>query len=208
MNVLLRHFFQDSERTRRLTKLLPEAFAVAANEVLPGSPAIGTLREFVISGFFVQEFGPDIVSFPELGSEKSYNLKIEEMPLSICTVSGYSSIKVKWTVDPSKVEDEIKNYSPQVDIFLVNIQWGKNSDSLFYFPVSTQLDVIGAIGRENYLHAPIGTNHRGISISSGAMRELKSHTESLKAPVEWGPKPRPAEPQERWVEWWKARLQL
>ena len=107
-----------------------------------------------------------------------------------------------WTVDPLKIGLEIaRDYNPEHDIFLVNVFWGKEKDSIFYIPSEVQTETRNCM-KDEYLHARVGTNHRGISISSKAMKKMKADARTLRKSVKWEKVGLSYSPHERWENFW------
>lgn len=208
INVLV-ELFQSPERLSQLTRGLPEAFEIASLEMPKGNPAIGILREDVIIGFFMNAF-PEKVKIPDQGIARGYDVEIDGKKLSIKTASSRTQVKVLWTVDPLKLGSELTKYTPYCDIFLVEIFWGAKSPkpSVFYIPVEVQKSVKEKLDQENkkYLDAKVGTNHRGIYITSAAMNMLRNDFRTFRAEVDWQKKNNLNVNQyRRWVEFWSER---
>ena len=185
MNPHLAELFADASRMARLTEGLPAAFEMAEKEVPKGNPAVGLVREHILIGFFIDEFGEDNVQLPGDGIARGHDILLHGSPLSIKTITGTGAVKVLWTVDPLQIGREIsRDYSPDCDILLLRIHWGKAVDSIFYIPQAVQQEVRDAL-KDGYLHAKVGTNHRGISISSAGMNALLTDGRTLRAGVNW-----------------------
>lgn len=201
MNPCIVDLFENESRMQRLASSLPKAFEMAAMEIPGGNPAIGILREHILTGFFINEFGDKVVT-EEGGITRGKDIYLCEVPLSIKTVTNNGEVKVLWTVDPLKIGIEIsRDYSPSFDIFLVNIYWDKNKDSIFYIPTSVQSEIHHNL-KDKYLKARVGTNHRGIAISAAAMRMMKSDSRVLRWPVNWTKTGVAYTPYQRWEKFW------
>jgi len=203
MNPCIEGLFNDPKRMGRLTSGLPKAFEMAALEVPKGNPAVGILREHVLTGFFINEFGKDRVTPLDDGIKRGFDISVCDHDLSIKTVTGNAEVKVLWTVDALKIGIEIsRDYRPECDIFLVNIYWRKEKDSIFYIPVSVQTDVREEF-KDNYLKAKVGTNHRGIAISNDAMKVIKEDNRVLRQSVKWQLSGIDYKPHDRWEKFWE-----
>ena len=204
MNPCIVNLLNDENKIGHFVQKLPTAFEIVSNEIPSRNPAIGILREHVIIGYLISEFGEDKVSVPTQGNERGFDVVVYDEKLSIKTVTGngHGSVKVLWTVDQSKVDLEIESYQPEYDLFLVTIHWGRTRDSIFYIPTSVQLETYDMFGVE-YLKANRGTNHRGIFISTEAMKALKTHPDTVKSEVTWTKQGMHYTPYERWEEFWK-----
>ncbi len=204
MNSHLHELFLNPVNRERFAKGLPAAFEIVKQRMLPSNPAVGVLREHVITGFLVSEFGKENVQIPKKGNERSYYILLCGEKLSIKTITGDVGLKILWTSDTEKVKREIEtDYKPTQDILLINIFWNEIKDSVFYILLSVQQSVLSRIGRGEYLSSASGTNNRGIEIKRKAVNELKSHSDTLRISVEWGTQnimfP---EPWDEWVKYW------
>ena len=187
---------------------LPLAFAIVKKEMPPGNPAVGLLREDAIIGFLMNKLGETNVQKASSGTDRGYDLIVYGQRLSIKTVTGKGDIKVLWTADTSRVQDEISRiYSPEYDILLVRIHWGKNEKSLFYIPNDVQLEIMERLGRENYLKVASGTNHRGIAINSDATNQLLEHENTIALEIDWEQPDLDYDPIERWRRFWAEQDQ-
>ena len=204
MNRCIVDLLNDKHKIKDFVQKLPIAFEIVSNEIPPRNPAIGILREHVIIGYFIFEFGKDKVSIPTQGNERGYDVVVCNEKLSIKTVTGYGygSVKVLWTVDQLMIDQEIEGYQPEYDLFLVTIHWGRTRESIFYIPTSVQLETYDMFGVE-YLRANRGTNHRGLFINTAAMKALKAHPDTLKSEVTWTKQRTHYTPYERWEDFWK-----
>lgn len=204
MNPCIVNLLNDKNKIEHFVRKLPIAFEMASHE-MPGNPAIGMIREHIIIGYFISEFGKDKVSVPPQGNERGFDAIVCDEKLSIKTVTndGYGSVKVLWTVDQSKANQEIEKYQPKYDLFLVAIYWERTRDSIFYIPTSAQSETHAKLGSLEYLNFRPGTNNRGISLSTEAMKALKSHPDTLKREVNWERQGKHYTPYERWEDFWK-----
>ena len=149
MNPCIANLLNDENRIDHFIQKLPIAFEMVSNEIPPRNPAIGILREHIIIGYFISEFGKDKVSIPTQGNERGFDVVVCDEKLSIKTVTGngHGSIKILWTVDQSIIDQEIENYQPEYDLFLVTIHWEHTRDSIFYIPTSAQLEIYDMFSR-------------------------------------------------------------
>ena len=161
----------------------------------------------MLTGFLIDEFGEDHVVVPDDGVKRGIDVTLHGIELSIKTTTGAanSGVKVLWTVDPLQIGREIaRDYKPECDMLLINIFWGKTRKSIYYIPIEVQLETRAALG-DKYLHAKVGTNHRGISISTLAMKMLKEHEATISAHVNWLESDMHVMPHDRWVDYWSER---
>ena len=203
MNQCIIDLFKN-HRINRLVQGLPKAFEMATQEIPKGNPAVGIIREHILTGFFINEFGKNKVIIQDDGIKRGTDINVCGHDLSIKTVSGNGEIKALWTVDPLRIGMEIsRDYKPICDIFLVNIFWGKEKESVFYIPQSVQVNTRNELG-DKYLKANVGTNHRGISISKLAMENMKKDNNVLKKSVKWNKSGLEYKAHDRWVDFWDA----
>ena len=182
------------------------AFDMVRQRMPKGNPAVGILREHVIIGFFVAEFGEHNVIVPERGNERSYDVILCGQELSVKTVTDNGGVKILWTVDTAQVKREInEGYRPEHDMLLVNIFWEQMADSVFYIPASVQQSVFDSIGSSQYLSSATGTNNRGIEIKRKTISALKAHPDTLRFPVYWTVRDvkYPA-PWDEWKDYWES----
>lgn len=126
-------------------------------------------------------------------------------PISIKTIMGrkLSGVKLIWTVDAKQVLSFSRNYFPQCDILLVQVNW--DDHGWFYlFPKSAQMEIFRQIGREDYIKLPkVGTNPRGVEISAKALDLLANHPQTFRIPIYWYRNKIDYNPYERWLELWQ-----
>ena len=204
MNSHLNELFLNPVNRDRFAKRVPAAFEIVEQKMPPGNPAVGVLREHVIIGFLVSEFGKENVQIPKKGNERGNYILLSGEKLSIKTRTGDGGLKVLWTSDTEKVKREIEtDYKPTQDILLINIFWNEIKDSVFYIPLSVQQSVLSRLGRGEYLSSASGRNNRGIEIRKKAVDELKSHSDTLRTSVNWVTEnvifPNPWD---EWVKYW------
>ena len=203
MNPRIADLFSGPKRIQRLAEGLPRAFAVARGEMPPGNPAVGILREHILIAYFIDEFGKDAVHVPARGTERGFDLIVDGHELSIKTTTGNTNFKVLWTVDSLQIGREIaRDYEPKTDIFLVQLHWGKERDSVFYIPAEEQVDLRRSLS-DGYLSAAVGSNHRGIQITSVARKQLLARPNTLRASVNWQEHVVASTPFDRWVSFWR-----
>ena len=205
MNPCLFDLFQTPAKRDRFAKGLPIAFDMVRQRMPRSNPAVGILREHVILGFFVAEFGKDRVIVPEQGNKRGYDVVLCDCELSIKTRTRDGAFKILWTVDTQMVEHEISNiYKPEHDLLLINIFWDMTRESVFYIPLSVQQSIYGELGYSRYLSSSTGTNNRGIEIRGSAVSKLKAHPETISFPVTWetGHMQYPL-PWDEWEKYWK-----
>ena len=208
MNRHIEKLLQDDEKVALLRKGLPPAFEIVKKEMPPGNPAVGLLREDAIIGFLMHTLGAENVEKAASGTDRGYDLTVHGQRLSIKTVTEKGQIKILWTADTSRIEEEIgRRYMPEYDILLVRIHWGESLESFFYIPKEAQIEVMRALGRDGYLKASVGTNHRGISITSRAINLLLKHQSTIAQEIDWMLTHPDHDPIRRWKEFWRNQGQ-
>ena len=202
MNHCLHDLFKTPGKRERFAKGLPDAFDMVGKR-LPSNPAVGLLREHVIIGFFVSEFGKRNVIVPKHGTERGYDVVLCGEELSIKTVTNDTGFKIIWTVDTDYVNQEIDAFGPKHDIFLVNIFWGQSRESAFYIPLNAQKEVYRYLGTDDYLSSATSTNNRGIEIRKKAVTQLKDHPDTISISIDWSTSGTShPEPWEEWDKYW------
>ena len=202
MNHCLHDLFKIPGKRERFAKGLPDAFDMVGKR-LPSNPAVGLLREHVIVGFFVSEFGKRNVIVPKHGTERGYDVVLCGEELSIKTVTNDTGFKILWTVDTDYVNREIDVFEPKHDIFLVNIFWGQSRESAFYIPMNVQREVYHDLGTDNYLSSATNTNNRGIEVRKKAVTQMKSHPDTISISIDWSTSGTShPEPWEEWDKYW------
>lgn len=209
MNHCLIELFSKPERIDFFTRHIPEAFSEVRSELGKGNPAVGILRENVIIGFFLAEFGVTKVDLVEEGNKRGHDVVICGEELSIKTITQDGGVKILWTVDNDSVDKEIEGgYQPHCDMMLISIYWGEIRDSVFYIPVHVQKEAHLSL-KKDYFNVDKHSNHRGIEISSVAMGKLKNHRDTKRAMVDWtfhkDSLKRSVRSYERWTEFWGLR---
>jgi hypothetical protein len=204
----IQDIFTDEVITSRIQKRLPEMFQIAELESSRDGKVgmeVGSVRERILIALLIHKFGKENVDTEIPITMPEVDVIVFKNPISIKTTSGSNlgSVKLIWTVDAEKAREFGKLYTPTCDMLLSQINWG-NVGYLFFFPKSIQIEVLERIGREIYIKLPkVGTNPRGVEISTDALRILANHPKSLKIAVEWKKKEIVYRPYERWLDLWK-----
>jgi len=173
----------------RIAKVLPTLFNIVELENRRGkklSMEVGTARERVIIALFMYAYTPESIVLPP-PTLPNYDVLVNNRPVSIKTRtgSGYSGVKLVWTVDWSKVSQFAKTYSPSSDMLFVNINWGTDNGGFFLFPLKVQQEVFRQFGKM-YIKLPTkGTNPRGVELSAHAMHQLQEHKDTLSLKIHW-----------------------
>ncbi|MFW0859306.1 MAG: ThaI family type II restriction endonuclease [Dehalococcoidia bacterium] len=133
---------------------------------------VGSLRERVLVSLLIYRFGEDNVTTDIPITAPEVDVLLFGNPISIKTKSGsgYSGIKLIWTVDAQNAREFLDSYRPTCDMMFAQIIWN-GKGGLFYIPLSTQTEVFEELGNNSYIKLPgLGTNPRGVEISSKALQ--------------------------------------
>jgi len=213
----LKELFKDTELVEKIKRKLPYMFFLAELEMSKGGRVgmeVGTIREQIIVALLIHKFGRDNIGIPNINSA-DFDLQLFGKPLSIKTVSkriprkiqrlSGSGIKLIWTVDWEKVEEFVKNYSPNSELILIEVVWGETG-GFYYIPLEVQHEIFNDLKGEYLYKHRKGTNPRGVEISNKALKKLIDHKETLCIQIRWE-KPEVEgliyKPYERWIELWE-----
>jgi hypothetical protein len=200
--------FTDIKTVRKIQKKLPELFYIAELESSRAGKVgmeVGSARERILIALLIHKFGPENVETNIPIIEPEVDVRVFERPVSIKTMTGkkLGAVKIIWTVDADQTRKFSQTYEPSCDILLAQINWG-GTGALYYFPNAIQQECLNQIGRKNYIKLPkVGTNPRGVEISSTALNWLANHSETLTIPIEWKKREVVFNPYQRWIEFWE-----
>ena len=165
--------FIESEIIKRIQNKLPKLFQIAELESQRAGKTgmeVGSIRERIIVSLLVYKFGEANVETELPITEPEIDVKLFNNPISIKTKSGtgFSGVKLIWTVDADNAREFQNNYLPSCDMIYVQINWG-GKGGLYYFPKQVQVETLNLLGREDYIKLPPkGTNPRGVELISKA----------------------------------------
>lgn len=207
---LLSRIFLDEGLADRIRRKLPCMFKIAEMDVSRGGKVgmeVGVLREQIIIALLMYKFGKDnvITNIPANEPQTDVKLKGHDNPISIKTKtgSGFSGVKLIWTVDWEMVERFSKSYYPNHDTLFISVNWGK-SGVFAYIPLNVHREIFERLGRSSYIKQPKkGTNPRGVEISSTALKLCLEHTHTKKISIIWKCNSViKYSPYDRWVKLW------
>lgn len=207
MNSHLLEIFTDEALISRIQKRLPKLFRIAELESSRAGKIgmqVGSLREKVIIGLLLYGVGEDKVQTNIPITEPAVDVKLYGLPISVKThsKSGFSGVKLKWTVDANKAREFMLNYYPACDMLFAKIVWG-SVGGLYYIPVETQRVILQEMGMENYIKLPkSGTNPRGVEIRAKALRRLTRDEETKIIEIDWLKPDIDYRPYQKWVDCW------
>lgn len=199
--------FTDETIIAKIKDKLPKLFQIADLESQRAGKIgmeVGSIRERIIVSLLIYKFGEENVDTAIPITEPEVDVRLFGKPISIKTKSGssFSGIKLIWTVDAQNAKEFLDNYVPSCDMIFVQINWQKKG-CLYYFPIEVQLEVFGSIGRDNYIKLPsLGTNPRGVEISSKAIKDLVLHNNSYKIEIDWQKENLKFNSFKRWIDLW------
>ncbi len=199
--------FSDVEIVKKVQAKLPKLFQIAELESQRAGRAgmeVGSIRERIIVSLLIYRFGEENVETELFITEPEVDVKLFGNPISIKTKSGsgYSGVKLSWTVDAQNAIEFQKTYSPSCDMIYVQINW-ETTGGLFYFPLNAQIEIFNDLGRKNYIKLPsLGKNPRGVELSSRGMKKLLEHSGTHKIKIEWKKEEIKFNAFKRWIDLW------
>lgn len=199
--------FTNQKIVKRIKEKLPKLFQIADLESQRAGKIgmeVGSVRERIIVSLLIYKFGEKNVETEIPITEPEVDVRLFGKPISIKTRSGsgFSGVKLIWTVDAQNAKEFLYKYKPSCDMIFVQIIWG-NKGHIYYFPIKIQLEIFESIGRDNYIKLPsLGTNPRGVELSSKALRTLILHKNSYKIEIDWQKGNQKFNSFKRWVDLW------
>lgn len=203
----LKQLFSDKNITQRIKEKMPDLFQLAETDSSRNGKLgmeAGSVREKIIIALLIYKFGEENTKTDISITESEVDVILFSNPISIKTISGsLSGVKLIWTVDRQKALEFSKNYQPEIDILLVNINWGGKS-AFYYFPKESQVRVFKKLGAKKYLKLPkLGTNPRGVEITKKALELLTMDKETMSIDIIWERRNVKYNIYDHWVELWK-----
>lgn len=175
--------------SHKIKKVLPTLFNMVELENRRGNKLgmeVGNARERVLIALFMYIYGTKSVEFPPTTSSE-LDITVESHPVSIKTKlgKGLSGVKLIWTVDREKIMQFMKFFTPKSHLLYVNIIWNRDG-GFFFIPPDVQQEILQDLGPEAFMKIPpLGTNPRGVEISSDAMRAMQEHKKTLSLIIHW-----------------------
>ncbi len=208
MNEHLIEMFEDETLELKIKNRLPYLYRVAELESSRAGKIgmeVGSVREKIIIALLIYKFGESNVDANISIVEPEVDVKLFGQPISIKTITGtgFSGVKLIWTVDAQKAKEFRENYFPCCDILLIQIVWNRKG-GFYYIPLSVQQRLFNKIGRERYVKLPkAGTNPRGAEITKEALLSLIRDSESKVIKIDWQKPEIDYQPYKRWVDYWR-----
>lgn len=200
--------FDNRETIRKIQTKLPYLFQLAELESQRAGKIgmqVGSLRERILVSLLIYKYGIDQVETELPITEPEIDVLLFNKPISIKTKTGtgYSGVKLIWTVDSEKALEFRSAYNPSCDMLFTQIVWS-NSGGLFYIPKEVQEQVLQELGRNRYIKLPPqGTNPRGVEITAEALRSLLGHNRTFRININWEKREIDYNPFDKWVEHWR-----
>lgn len=200
--------FTDKDSVERIKNKLPYLFQLAEIESSRAGKIgmeVGILRERILISLLIYKFGSDDVETEVSITEPEIDMFLNNEPISIKTITstGFSGVKVSWTVDPKKASEFKDNYKPTCHILLAKINWN-GEGGLYFIPKEVQEYVIDEIGIDNYIKLPkAGTNPRGVEFNKDALEKLAKNKNSSSIAINWKKEDIEYNVLKRWIEYWK-----
>jgi Restriction endonuclease ThaI len=187
----LEQLFSDPIMITTIQAKLPQLFQLAELDNMRDGKLgmeIGSARERILIALLIAHFGVDNVTTALPITLAETDVILGDQPISIKTLTSKNLVGVKlvWTVDAQKSQAFIEQYQPHCDILLAHINW--HGDGAFYFKLPK-----------------LGTNPRGVELSTDALRQLASCAATKKIAIHWSRSPiTNYTPYDRWVELWQS----
>jgi len=204
----LAQLFEDKEIVTKVKTRLPYLFQLAELESSRAGRVgmqVGSIRENILVALLVYKFGEENVDTEIPITEPEVDARLFGEPVSIKTITGtgFSGVKVIWTVDASKSKEFRENYYPTCDILLVRVKWN-DVGGLHYVPVTTQRGLFDRIGKKNYIKLPKpGTNPRGVEFAKNVLARLTSDGQSKRIEINWHKTKIDLNPYQKWIDLWR-----
>lgn len=162
---------------------------------------VGTFREQILIALLVHLIGKENVDAEISITKHGTDVKAFGKPLSIKTKtgSGYTGIKLKWTVDSQQARRFIEEYEPFEDLLLAIIRWEKEG-FLFFIPTYIQTKAFRRLGESFFKLPKQGSNPRGVEYSSEAMTLMLSDSITRRVSIQWSRREINYEPYQRWLK--------
>jgi len=204
----LAEIFEDGALVSKIKRRLPYFYQLAELESSRAGKIgmeVGSLREKIIIALLIYKFGESNVETDIRITEPEVDVELFGQPISIKTItgSGFSGVKLIWTVDAPKAREFRENYYPHCDILLVQIVWNGRG-GFYHIPLEAQERLFKALGRERYIKLPIpGTNPRGVEITKEALSQLARDKGTKVIEIDWRRSEIDYHPYKRWVDYWR-----
>lgn len=206
--------FNDDSFKQLVREKLPYLYQIAEIECSRDGKIgmeVGSTREKILIALLIEYFGKSRVLTSIPITEPETDVIVDDILISIKTITGKGGVKVSWTVDAPSAMDFVKSYSPHCGILFTRINWdmkrSNEPSGLFWIPLETQKNNLEKLGVERYLKLPKpGTNPRGIELSRIGLETLLLDRDTARIRVTWSRSDIDYDPYTRWVEYWKEKI--
>lgn len=208
MDKRIKEIFTNEKTIKRIQDKLPGLFHIAELESSRAGKIgmeEGSLRERIIVALMIYNFGENNVNTDIPISEPEVDVMVFNNPISIKTKTGtgFSGVKLIWTVDAESALNFQKNYKPTCDMIFIQIIWN-DEGYLSYIPIEVQNKIFTEIGSDKYVKLPKqGTNPRGAEITAFALNALVNNKNTLIIPIHWKKEIIKFNAYNRWIELWQ-----
>jgi hypothetical protein len=189
---LITSAFNDPDFKKMVQENLPKLFkeARAEAETYSNIMAVGSHRKKKIIGLLIKFLGSTKVDDVFSTRMSELDIRIDNLEISIKTISNNNALKITWTTEAKKVAILMKEYIPRYDIILARINWNMKDvyqpSGLFFISKDAQIKILEKLGRDNYIKPPKeGTNAKGMRLTKQAFEELITDDEALHIDVDW-----------------------
>lgn len=203
--------FSDRKLRNTIQEKLPYLFQLAELDSTRGGKIgmeVGSLRERIIIALLIHKFGIENVTTTFPITEPEIDVAIQKESYSIKTITKKKlggGVKLIWTVDAEKANTFRNQYMPSCGLILVHINWG-DIGGLYYFSQNLQKEILQEIGKQQYIKLPkVGTNPRGVEMTSKALQLLGNHPKKLFISIKWEKRTIDYNPFKKWVDYWQEK---
>ena len=200
--------FEDKDLIHKIQTRLPSLFQLAEEECSRAGKIrmqVGSTRETIIIALLIYKFGPINIDTNIPITKKEIDVKLYGQPISIKTITGkmLTGIKMIWTVDPISALEFKRNYKPECDMLLIQINWN-DMGNFYYIPLDSQIRCFNELGRETYIKLPKqGTNPRGVELSKNAVIALVNDSATKTIEIHWKKSQIKFDGYQRWIDLWE-----
>ncbi len=150
----LTKIFTDNKLKERIKNKLPHLFNIAELESSRAGKIgmeVGSAREKILIALLIYKFGKENLETEIPRTMSEIDVLLYGKPISIKTITGYSGVKVIWTVDAQKALEFYNNYQPKCEMLLALLKWDLKEDDieksihpsgLFYIPLEVQKETL------------------------------------------------------------------
>ncbi|GBD89168.1 hypothetical protein BMS3Abin03_03118 [bacterium BMS3Abin03] len=128
--------FTDEDIISKIKLKLPKLFQIAELESQRAGKIgmeVGSLRERILVALLIYYFKEENINSEIPITEPEIDVRVNNEPLSIKTKTGtgFSGVKLIWTVDAQNAKEFRNSYIPSMGMLYTNINW--NSEGGLYY---------------------------------------------------------------------------